>query len=95
MWGLEHLYMEMKTMRHMRVVYWSVVPAVRLARFLGEAFGEALPEKGTERNGEKMENEGEKRMDREMDRKDGVRKKGIERGRKREGGMAQDEFVYS
>lgn len=39
--GLEHLYMEMK-MSHLRVVYWSVVPAVRLARFLGEAFGEAL-----------------------------------------------------
>lgn len=39
--GLEHSYMDMK-MSHMRVVYWSVVPAVLLARFLGEAFGEAL-----------------------------------------------------
>lgn len=50
--GLEHSYMDMK-MSHMRVVYWSVVPAVLLARFLGEAFGEALPwRRGGEREGE-------------------------------------------
>ena len=64
--GLEHLYMDM-TMSHMRAVYWSVVPAVLLARFLGEGFGEALSWKSERERERERERGNDNELERQYD----------------------------